>query len=228
MTVHVHDKTIRSDALLIQHLGSEALLCEHIGALDLALQARFWAFAESVAAWDHVAEVVPGMNNLMVVLRPSCSSPEGVAAQLAQAWPAVLPATVCGAVVEVPVDYGGEGGPDLHAVARHAGLSVHEVAEIHASRDYTVYCLGAHPGFGYLGGLDARIHTPRLDKPRFNVPAGSVAIGGMQTGIIAAEGPSGWQLIGRATLDFFDPHRTPPTLLSPGDTVRFRINRVVA
>jgi inhibitor of KinA len=123
---------------------------------------------------------------------------------------------------EIPVCYGGEFGPDLEHVASYTGLASHEVIERHSSAEYRVYLLGFLPGFPYLGGLDPRLATPRRGTPRTAVPAGSVGIGGMQTGVYPLESPGGWQLIGRSPVILFDPLRMPPTLLSPGDLVRFR------
>ena len=119
--------------------------------------------------------------------------------------------------------YGGEHGPDLQVVADHAGLSVEEVVRRHAGAEYVVFFIGFQPGFAYLGGLDPTLHTPRRDAPRLEVPAGSVAIGGAQTGIYPAASPGGWQLIGRTASTLFDPARNPPALLQPGDRVRFTI-----
>ena len=124
-------------------------------------------------------------------------------------------------VVEIPVCYGGEAGPDLEDVATHTGLSRREVIGAHAAGEYTVCFLGFMPGFGYLSGLPARLHTPRLAQPRPRVPAGSVAIGGGQTGVYPRSSPGGWRLIGRTSLAMFDPARAEPCVLRIGDRVRF-------
>lgn len=124
-------------------------------------------------------------------------------------------------VVELPVRYGGDLGPDLGDVARGAGLSEDEVARLHAAAEYTVCFLGFLPGFPYLSGLPAVLATPRLDTPRTRVPAGSVAIGGSQTGIYPVDSPGGWRVIGWTPLRLFDPERDPATLLRMGDEVRF-------
>jgi KipI family sensor histidine kinase inhibitor len=124
-------------------------------------------------------------------------------------------------VVEIPVCYGGEFGPDLDAVAAHASISVDEVIDRHLRANYDVAMLGFMPGFPYLRGLDATLHTPRLATPRTRVPAGSVAIGGAQTGIYPRELPGGWRIIGRTPLVLFDPARDVPALLWPGQKVRF-------
>jgi KipI family sensor histidine kinase inhibitor len=123
--------------------------------------------------------------------------------------------------IEIPVCYGGAFGPDLEDVARHTGLTAARVVELHASAQYLVYFLGFSPGFPYLGGLPPELATPRLAAPRKVVPAGSVAIGGSQTGVYPVESPGGWRIIGRTTLRLFDPAATPPALLNIGDTVRF-------
>ena len=124
-------------------------------------------------------------------------------------------------IVEIPTAYGGEFGPDIEFVAEYNGLSVDDVIEIHSKPLYRVYMLGFTPGFAYLGGMDERIATPRLEKPRLKVPAGSVGIAGKQTGIYPLESPGGWRLIGRTPLKLFDANREPPTLLQPGDYIKF-------
>lgn len=125
-------------------------------------------------------------------------------------------------VVEIPVLYGGDFGPDLGDVAARHGLSEAEVIRIHSTGDYLVYMVGFMPGFAYLGGLDERIATPRRNAPRKAVPAGAVGIGGQQTGVYPNTSPGGWNLIGRTPRVIFDSRREEPSLLSAGDRVRFR------
>ncbi|MCI6004051.1 MAG: 5-oxoprolinase subunit PxpB [Blautia sp.] len=124
-------------------------------------------------------------------------------------------------IFEIPVCYGGEYGPDIASIAAHAGLSEEEVIRIHSSRDYLIYMLGFLPGFCYLGGLDERIHTPRLANPRIKINAGSVGIGGSQTGIYPLDSPGGWQLMGMTPVRTYDPGREVPILLEAGDYIRF-------
>lgn len=124
-------------------------------------------------------------------------------------------------VFEIPVCYGGEYGPDMGTIAEHAGLTEDEVVKIHSSRDYLIYMLGFLPGFCYLGGLDERIHTPRLANPRMKISAGSVGIGGSQTGIYPLDSPGGWQLMGMTPVKTYDPERKRPILLEAGDYIRF-------
>lgn len=124
-------------------------------------------------------------------------------------------------IVEIPVLYGGEYGPDLQYVAKQSGLTPQEVIDIHTSVDYLVYMIGFAPGFPFLGGLDKRIATPRRQTPRLKIEAGSVGIAGEQTGVYPLATPGGWQIIGRTTAQLFLPNETPPSLLRAGDRVRF-------
>ena len=123
--------------------------------------------------------------------------------------------------VSIPVCYGGEFGPDLEYVARHNNLTTDEVIHIHSSGEYLVYMIGFAPGFPFLGGLSPKIATPRRPSPRATIPAGSVGIAGMQTGVYPIETPGGWQLIGRTPQKLFLPNENPPSLLQAGDVVKF-------
>lgn len=127
-----------------------------------------------------------------------------------------------GSVLEIPVLYGGEKGPDLGFVAEHSGLSPEEVVRIHSSAEYLIYMLGFTPGFTYLGGMDERIATPRLKTPRVKIPAGSVGIAGSQTGVYPIDSPGGWQLIGRTPVRMYDAGRERPILPEAGQYIKFR------
>lgn len=124
-------------------------------------------------------------------------------------------------IVEIPVLYGGEYGPDIENIATHNNLSIEEVIKIHTSGEYLVYMLGFTPGFPYLGGMDKRIATPRLKTPRTKIPGGSVGIAGEQTGVYPIESPGGWQLLGRTPLNFFDPNNEKPFLINAGEYIKF-------
>jgi len=124
-------------------------------------------------------------------------------------------------ILEIPVVYGGDDGPDLASVAAATGLTASEVVARHTAVSYHVFMLGFMPGFPYLGPVDPSIRVPRLSTPRTKVPAGSVGLAGAQTGIYPRESPGGWQIIGRTSEWLFDPSRTSPARLLPGDRVRF-------
>lgn len=125
-------------------------------------------------------------------------------------------------IVEIPVCYGGDFGPDLWYVAEYNNLTPEEVIKIHSNNDYLVYMIGFAPGFPYLGGMPKQIATPRRPSPRLSIPAGSIGIAGEQTGAYPIETPGGWQLIGRTPLALFCPNALPPSLLQAGDIVKFR------
>ncbi|MDA9557341.1 5-oxoprolinase subunit PxpB [Vibrio sp.] len=130
-------------------------------------------------------------------------------------------------IIDIPVSYGGEFGPDLQRVAKHAGLSMSQVIAQHTYPIYPVFFLGFQPGFAYLNGLPSELHTPRLDTPRAIIPAGAVGIGGAQTGIYPNASPGGWNLIGHTDITLFDSQQDQPSLLQPGDSVRFVAKEVL-
>ena len=169
-----------------------------------------------------VLEMVPTYRSLLVYYDPDAVTATGLEEAIRELGADALERESREPrVVEVPTRYGGEHGPDLDFVARHAGLSVDEVVSLHSGVDYLVYMMGFSPGFPYLGGLHPALATPRLESPRSVIPAGSVGIAEGQTGVYPVASPGGWRLIGRTPVKLFDPQRRQPTLLSPGDRVRF-------
>ena len=125
-------------------------------------------------------------------------------------------------VVEIPVAYGGEYGPDLGEVARVHNISEEEVIKLHSEPEYPIYMLGFVAGFPYLGGINKAIATPRKKSPRLKIEAGSVGIAGEQTGIYSVESPGGWQIIGRTPLKLYDVNRNEPVLLKAGQYIKFK------
>ena len=204
-------------------LGTSALLFEAPGETTLASQQRIWALSREAEAWPEVREAVPGVNNLLLTFVEPPRRIDALEARLHAAWAAAAAVPLIGRVVELPVVYGGDGGPHMKDVVAHTGLSVEEIVAIHVAPVYPVYALGSHPGYCYLGGMDPRIATPRRKVPVISIPAGAVSIGGSQTGVSASAGPSGWNTIGTTEMCFFDPTRDPPALLKPGDSIVFRV-----
>jgi len=202
-------------------LGERAVVLELEPPVSLESQQRIWGLNQRLQSDAGVLEVIPGMNNITLILRDPQQSALDAIERLQRWWEeseAQLPES---RLVEIPVIYGGEHGPDLVVVAEHAALTAGQVVELHSSSDYVVFFVGFQPGFPYLGGLDPRLHIPRRAEPRVAVPAGSVGIGGSQTGVYPLASPGGWQLIGQTRTALFDPLQQPPTLLRPGDRVRF-------
>ncbi|AFL95839.1 allophanate hydrolase subunit 1 [Thermococcus cleftensis] len=205
----------------VKPLGDSALLISFGEVINEGINDRVHALARAIekAGFEWLVEVVPAYSSLAVIYDPTLIDFEGV--KRAVEGVEASAESFEGELVEIPVVYGGEYGPDLEFVAKHSGLSVDDVIEIHSKPVYRVYFLGFLPGFAYLGGMDERIAAPRLERPRLKVPAGSVGIAGKQTGIYPLESPGGWRLIGRTPLRLFSPERKPPTLLQPGDRVKF-------
>lgn len=195
--------------------------------MDLERQQRIWSLARETQTWPEVQEAVPGMNNLMLAFTSPPDDIAAIRARLEQAWRCTTPTVLEGRVIELPVVYGGEGGPHMSDVVAHTGLSVDDIVALHSAPVYPVYALGSHPGYCYLGGMDPRIATPRRQVPVLRIPGGAVSIGGFQTGVSASAGPSGWNTIGSTRMCFFDPDKTMPALLQPGDSIRFRVEKVI-
>jgi KipI family sensor histidine kinase inhibitor len=205
--------------------GAGAVLLDAAGpALDDDIQRRIWSLAKAMLSEPGIAEAVPGMNNLLVTFDPLTLPPERVEARLLDLWPMMQGDRVAGRDIEVPVIYN---GADLSALAAHAGISVADVARLHSAPVYLAYSIGFMPGFAYLSGLDPRLAVPRRPVPRMKIDAGSVIIGGAQAAIMPSAAPSGWHVIGAADLALVDLARDPPSLLQPGDRIRFRIERIV-
>jgi len=211
----------------ISVLGTSALLFEAPGEMTLESQQRIWALAREAQSWPEVREAVPGMNNLMLSFARAPRTLGDLEARLQAAWLAARPLPLEGRIVELPVVYGGTGGPHMGDVVAHTGMGIDEIVERHSAPLYPVYALGSHPGYCYLGGMDPRIATPRRKVPVVSIPGGAVSIGGAQTGVSASEGPSGWNTIGSTSMRFFDPAQDPPALLRPGDSIRFRVEKVI-
>lgn len=169
-----------------------------------------------------IVDLVPAFCSLLVSYNPTLISYRSLRAQLEKCL------SKSGSVeskqkkvVSIPVCYEDEYAPDLAFVAEHAGISVEEVIKIHTSKEYLIYMLGFQPGFPYLGGLDERIFTPRLSTPRTLIRAGSVGIGGEQTGLYPLASPGGWQLIGTTPVKAYNPNKTPSIPYEAGDYIRF-------
>jgi KipI family sensor histidine kinase inhibitor len=204
--------------------GEGGIVVELGDAIDDAVNARVHALAAAVRArFDGAVEVVPSYRSLLILHDPVALPRDGLVRRVRAAARGLGETPVTGPrrVVRLPVCYGGAHGPDLAEVAALTGLSPEAVVERHAAPAYRVHLLGFTPGFPYLGGLDPSLTVPRLEVPRSRIPAGSVAIGGGQTGVYPIESPGGWRLVGRTPIRLFDPLRPRPFLLAAGDGLRF-------
>lgn len=215
----------------IARQGEFALCLRWPAAIDPATSAEVHRAADCLQRWalPGVREWVPAYASLLLVLdRERCLAephwPKQLASELRQrlrAEPRRAESARESAPIEIPVCYGGPHGIDLEPLAERCGLSPQAFAQRHAEAVYPVAMLGFAPGFPYLLGLAADLQAPRHARPRTRVAAGSVAIGGAQTGIYPNAGPGGWQLIGRTPLRLWNPHEVRPSLLQASDRVRF-------
>lgn len=208
----------------IKTAGDSALVVEFGNEISEGISHRVRAMQ---AVLEHeplqgIMELVPTYRSLMVHYNPRTLNHGQVSDHLYEAISKmedlVLPSPK---IIEIPTLYGGDAGPDLPFVARHNGLQPEEVIHIHSGRNYLIYMLGFTPGFPYLGGMDPRIATPRLDNPRTKIAGGSVGIAGSQTGIYSIDSPGGWQIIGWTPVLLFDPGAEQPFLLKAGNYIRF-------
>lgn len=211
----------------ISLLGTTGLLFEAPGDMDIHNQRRIWWLARQAESWPCTKETVPGMSNLMLIFDTPPRDLGKIEDDLLKGWNNAEELQLDGRVIALPVLYGGEYGPHIADVVEHTGLTIEEIVRIHTEPLYTVYALGSHPGYCYLGGMDPRIATPRRKVPVLGLPGGAVSIGGAQTGVSASLGPSGWNTIGHTNMSFFDPQRNPPALLAPGDMIRFHAERII-
>lgn len=171
---------------------------------------------------DGVIEIIPAYNSLQVIYNPLKLTFNELISKLSPLEKRLqYKEKSTFRLVKVPVLYGNEYGMDIEYVAEYNKLSVDEVIRIHSDRKYLIYLMGFTPGFPYLGGMSDRIATPRLEKPRQNIPAGSVGIAGNQTGIYPIDSPGGWRIIGRTPLRLYIPEKDPPVLLEPGLYIQF-------
>ena len=204
--------------------GDSSLLIEFGNEISPEINRRIAAVVELMREQhiEGVVDVIPAFCSLLVNYDPRVAGYEKMKKRLESLVRVdIKVGQVKRKIFEIPVLYGGEYGPDLASIAEHAGISQDEVIAIHSSRDYLIYMLGFLPGFCYLGGLDERIHTPRLSNPRLRIRAGSVGIGGSQTGIYPLDSPGGWQLMGMTPVKTYDPEREIPILVEAGNYIRF-------
>ena len=220
----------RDTKLQVEALGDRALLILLGKGIDPGVNDQVHRLAALLRAerLPGVHDLVPAYATLTVHYDPAAWSGgqvpphEVLSSEILRLWKSArTEAFPAPRQVEIPVCYGGEFGPDLAEVASLCALSEAEVIARHTAAEYRVYMIGFSPGFAYLGGLDATIAAPRRGTPRLKVPAGSVGIAGLQTGIYPLASPGGWQIIGQTPKHLFLPAQEPPCLLGPGDRLRF-------
>lgn len=206
-------------------ISGDCAVCVEFGneiSPEINRKIRAFKIAVEKEGIEGIIETVPTYRSLLVVYNPEVIRFK----ELTERFETIMgtmdsiqipPPTV----IEIPVLYGGEMGPDIETVAAHNGKTVEEVIEIHTSGEYLIYMLGFIAGFPYLGGMSKEIATPRLKSPRVKIEGGSVGIAGEQTGVYPVASPGGWQLIGRTPLKLYDSDREKPVLLEAGQYMKF-------
>lgn len=222
-----------TDGYRIFPLGDSALTVEFGNEISVELNERaialsehfeshsFTGFIETVPAYASTT-IFYNIAHVRVAFPQAATAFDAVRIIAEKALEKVTDARPTGSrTVELPLHLDADSALDLHHVAKHHGLCGQAVVDIFTARTYRVFMLGFLPGFTYMAEVDDRIATPRKESPRTLVPKGSVGIAGKQTGIYSLESPGGWQIVGRTDVEIFTPGSDRPTLLQPGDNVRF-------
>lgn len=205
--------------------GDRGLLLEYGDIIDPAVndKVRSMAALLEMEPLQGVIEIIPTYRSLLILYDPLHTDLQKIQAALIAMEDNLSQISIPPpATVEIPVCYGGDFGPDIDFVAQNHNLTTTEVVALHTRPKYRIYMIGFTPGFPFLGGLPAELHTPRLETPRTLVPEGSVGIANNQTGIYPVASPGGWQLIGRTPIRLFAPQRSHPFLYKAGDYLKFK------
>jgi KipI family sensor histidine kinase inhibitor len=205
--------------------GDRGLLVEYGDEIDPAVnkKVRSVAIAMEKESLKGVIETIPTYRSLLIIYDPIITNPTQLKKEiiaLEERLPQIkIPPSE---IVEIPVCYGGEFGPDIQFVADYNSITTDDVVRLHSEADYRIYMIGFTPGFPFLGGLPQQLHTPRLETPRSFVPERSVGIANNQTGIYPLASPGGWQLIGKTPLRLFAPELSNPFIYKVGDRIKFK------
>lgn len=204
--------------------GDRGLIVEFGDSIDPKINSKVRAMARAMETSrpSGISEIIPTYRSLLLIYDPGVTNPDklcpliehvGNTLETVEAEPY--------RIVEIPVCYGNEFGPDMENIQKAHGLTCQEVILLHSSPEYLIYMVGFTPGFAFLGGLDKKLYTPRLETPRMLVPEGSVGIANNQTGMYPLDSPGGWQIIGKTPLKLFAPDRPNPFLYKAGDKIKF-------
>ncbi|MQG15789.1 MAG: 5-oxoprolinase subunit PxpB [SAR202 cluster bacterium] len=208
----------------LNYAGDQGILVEFGDKIDVTLNDRvrnlMCLMEQSQEDW--IVDLVPSYKSLLVIFNPTLSPRKHIENYIIELASNIDKSSESAdRIIKIPTLYGSEFGMDLEFVASNSNLTTTEVISLHSQPNYRVFMIGFAPGFPYLGGLNQKLATPRLENPRLKIPAGSVGIADNQTGIYPNDSPGGWQLIGRTPLNLFDLSREKPSLLIAGDYIKF-------
>ena len=187
-------------------------------------QIAFTTNALRVRLGEDLIDLIPSYHSLLVIYNPLKLDYQKIEREIRDTiaqW-TTNNQSQKGRIVELPVYYSPESGPDLQRIADHSGLSIDQVIKLHQQTEYTVYAMGFAPGFAYLGEVDERIAMPRLATPRHNVHQGAVAIADRQTAIYPSQSPGGWNVVGLCPIGLFNAEKQPHSPMQVGDKLRFK------
>jgi len=209
----------------IEIAGQDALIVYFADATSASVSARIQLAVSNIRSHmpDIIIDLVPSYASLLIIFNINQCDLFEAKSRLAQAVTNLgARESRAGELIELPVYYDLECGPDLEVIAERGKISVEQVIEIHQQQEYRVYAIGFAPGFAYLGEVDERIAAPRLATPRTKVPRGAVAIADRQTAVYPAQSPGGWNLIGLCPTRMFDPENQPSMPVEVGDRIQFK------
>lgn len=203
-------------------IGTVEICGDDLLSIDVATPMDAQALAEQLRGSAQWCEVVAGMTSVVVQFDATEMTADAANRQIAAVLEKEISfSDMTDTLLEIPVVYGGDSGPDFEEICQQTGLSADELVELHTGAEYRVDLVGFTPGFVYVGGLDHRLSIPRRAEPRQHVAAGAVGIADGRTGLYAVAGPGGWPLIGRTSFKLFDPNAENPFPISPGMRIRF-------
>ncbi|MCP8617837.1 5-oxoprolinase subunit PxpB [Salirhabdus salicampi] len=210
--------------LTIKPIGDVAIRIQFSSDIREEVNHQLQAFIQKIEGENvpGIIECIPTYNTVAIYYNPNLIEYRNLV-QLVETMyekPSLVQ-SVRPTVFEIPVLYGNDYGPDLQFVADYHNITIDEVIDEHANKEYLIFMMGFVPGFPYLGGLSENVSVPRLENPRPKVASGSVGIGGKQTGIYPVSVPSGWRIIGRTPLQLINMNKMPPTFLKSGNYIKF-------
>ena len=212
------------DSPIFLNAGDKAIVAEFADSIEPHTNRIVHALNEKIisSGIDGIIDTVPSYRSILIMFDPLKISSGNIQTKILEELEILhTEQKPTKYLVHIPTLYGGNFGPDLSFISQHTKIEESEIIKLHSSINYLVYMMGFSPGFPYLGGLPSKLATPRMSTPRSTISGGSVGIAENQTGIYPVDSPGGWRIIGRTPVKLFDQNKIPPTLLIPGNFLKF-------